>query len=249
MKIVAYTALHYGSPYLRWAIRSIIDYVDEYYVFYSARPSYGVATDLPCPDSRERLFTEALIGAGGKLRWYDGVWHAENQHRSAIFEVPGAKDANIVVILDADEIWSAGAISGAIEQARRFQVRNLRVPMVHFWRSFHRAILHDPAYPERIICPHITGHSENTADVGRARISHLGYSLPIDITQYKWRIHGHQSQYRKDCDWFEERFLSNADRDLHPVGSDYWNAERVNPADYMPAWMQEHPYWSREVIS
>ena len=36
MSVAAYTALHYGSPYLGAAIRSVIDSVDSYYILYAA---------------------------------------------------------------------------------------------------------------------------------------------------------------------------------------------------------------------
>ncbi len=44
--------------------------------------------------------------------------------------------------------------------------------MIHFFRSFYRAVLHDPAYPIRVIRPKYTGGE--VTYVGRS-IAHMGY--------------------------------------------------------------------------
>lgn len=75
---IAYTALHYGADYLGWAIRSVIDAIDEYVVLYAAQGSHVFRTTLPCPDNRKELYTIARQAARDKLRWYDGEWLAMN---------------------------------------------------------------------------------------------------------------------------------------------------------------------------
>ena len=87
MTIVAYTALHYGSPYLGAAIRSIIDDVDRYYVFYSANGSHGTPgnSGIAASESRRNLFNIAQVAAGDKLNWVDGNWQHEGQQRDTIF--------------------------------------------------------------------------------------------------------------------------------------------------------------------
>ncbi len=79
-------------------------------------------------------------------------------------------------------------------------------------------------------------------------VAHMGYAQSARITEYKLKTHGHIGQFRWDIDWFQDRFLANAQHDCHPVGSDYWNPEPVNPLDYMPDWMRNHPYFNLEVI-
>src|SRR5574342_223323 len=108
MKTDAYTALLYGSDYLAYAIRSVIDYVDEYHVIYDASGSgsHGSKTDRTCPDSRETLYALADGAAGHKLRWHDGTWPYEGAQRDAIHEY--APDADVILVLDADEVWPYG---------------------------------------------------------------------------------------------------------------------------------------------
>jgi len=242
MKVVAYTALHYGREYLGSAIRSIIDHVDEYYVLYSAKPSYGFPTDATCPESRDELYAIAMGAAGWKLRWHDGEWNGEGQHRDTIYTL--APDADVILVVDADEVWSSNLARIITDNINYdMMLRYIRLPMVHFWRSFYRAVIHDPAYPVRVIQPKRTG-GETTFPRDWAGIAHMGYAQSPAIVQYKWRIHGHQNQLRQDVDWFNDVYL-NKERttDLHPVGSEYWNWECVNPLDYLPAWMVEHKYF------
>lgn len=244
MKIVAYTALHYGRDYLRWAIRSVIDYVDEYVVLYSAVGSHGHKANSPCPETREELMRIASDAAKGKLAWYDGSWSHEGEQRDTIHDI--APQADAVIVLDADEIWPyAAMIPAAIEFGIRSRRGRLRLPMVHFWRSFHRAVLHDPAFPVRILLPKI---GNEAATYHTAPIAHMGYAQRTEIVDYKQLTHGHRGEWRRDIDWFRERYLANAKTDCHPVGSEYWNPEPVEYRTYLPAWMEDHPYATLEVI-
>lgn len=249
MKTIAYTALHYGRDYLASAIRSVIDSVDEYWVLYSAHGSHGSQTPLPCPDSRIALYDIAFKAAGKKLHWIDGNWRYENEQRESIYGY--APDADVILVLDSDEVWSDALIKiindkTIIEYWMMHGYRTVRAPMIHYWRSFYRCVLHDPAYPVRIIFPRNHGQDEPT--INHAHINHFGYAQRSEIVYYKQHTHGHKGEWRKDIDWYTERFMANAQFDCHPVGSEYWNPEAVNPTDYLPAWMMQHPYAHRELI-
>lgn len=254
MKIISYTPLHYGADYLASAIRSVIDHVDECWILYAAEGSHGHRTDVKCPDSRARLLSIAQLSAGPKLRWVDGDWTSEGDQRESIHQ--HAPDADVILALDADEIWPEtpdypGGLRSILESMlRQTKYHRFRWPMVHFWRSFHRAILHDPAFPERVIIPRNTGGDVDVMPAWNGRqppIAHMGYAQRPAIVQYKQHTHGHKGEWRQD-NWFENVFMANAQTNCHPVGSEYWNPESVNPADYMPSFMSEHPYWGKDVI-
>lgn len=261
MTIIAYTALHYGADYLGESIRSVIDHVDEYYVLYSAQGSHGHRTDRPCPDSKETLVDIAYRAAGAKLRWYDGVWPYEGAQRETIHEI--APHADLILVLDADEVWGEGLPRKAIDAGLSGAARTWRVPIIHYWRSFYRAVLRDPAFPVRVINPHVSGGEATldthwyTIDPKDTRlgdmwwtqlfINHFGYAQRSEIVEYKQHTHGHKGEWRKD-DWFNTKFMANAQTDCHPVGSQYWNPEQVQPLLHMPVWMQRHPYYGLEVI-
>lgn len=249
MRVVAYTALHYGSEYLAYAIRSIIDHVDAYYVLYAAKGSHGSRTSIPCPDTREQLYAIAQQAAGDKLVWVDGDWTQEGQQRDYIHTLE--PDADVVLVLDADEIWGDGLAESVITQAWKQTgwmgtIRNLRLPIIHYWRSFYRCVLRDPAYPVRAIFPHVL--NGEGAFATHRYINHMGYAQRAEIVQYKILTHGHKGEWRQDVDWLQDRFMVNAQMDCHPVGSTYWNPERVDPLSYMPRWMQDHPYYQMSLI-
>jgi glycosyltransferase involved in cell wall biosynthesis len=243
MKVVGFTALHYGRDYLGWAIRSIIDHIDEYHVAYTAIGSHGHRTPTPCPETRDELYAIAQQAAGDKLHWHDGEWPYEGAQRDSIFEY--APDADMIVVLDADEIWHPITISKVTSMPELS--RRILVPMVHFWRSFYRAVIHDPAYPVRVIYPN-SPSNETVTWSHLLPISHMGYAQRPEIVQYKQLTHGHRNEWRKDVDWFTDKFMANAQTDCHPVGSTYWNPERVDPMDYLPRWMMDHPFYFKDII-
>lgn len=239
MRTIAYTALHYGADYLGYAIRSVIDAVDAFYILYSSEGSHGHKTSEQCPDRMIDLYNIASGAAGDKLLWFNGVWAYEGQQRDDIHRLDPAAD--VVLVVDADEIWPADAVKAALAPS---PYRNHRMPMVHFWRSFYRAVLHDPAFPTRVIRP--KGEGDTTLQA--PPICHMGYAQRSELVRYKQAVHGHKNEWRRDCDWYQERFAANAQQDCHPVGSEYWNPEKVNPLHFMPDFMAEHPYAALDVI-
>lgn len=252
MKFIGYTALHYGREYLAWAIRSVVDHLDEYHVLYTAVGSHGSRTDVRCPETRDELYAIAVNAAGDKLRWHDGEWPHEGAQRDSIQDyVP---DADVILVLDADEIWPESLVMSALyhlSKARLVEYRNWRVPIIHYWRNFYKAVLRDPAYPIRVIYPQIKdsrgeGYIRNLS--GHEYINHFGYAQTPAIVQYKQLTHGHRGEWRRDINWYQDRFLANAQHDCHPVGSEYWNPETVNPLKYMPAFMVDHPFFHKGLI-
>lgn len=248
-KVIAYTALHYGRDFLASAIRSVIDYVDEMYVIYTPVGSHGHRTDAPCPESQEELFWIANDAAQGKLHWREGYFTHEGQQRDAIYQY--APDADVILTLDADEIWPPELVKCMVNLPNTGIAlpRRVRVPMIHFWRSLYRAVLHDPAYPERLWFRNAaTEESVTLRSTPDRPIAHMGYAQRSEIVGYKLLTHGHKNEFRRDCDWFHDIFMTNRQHDCHPVGSEYWNMEAVDPLDYLPEWMIDHPYYGLEVI-
>jgi hypothetical protein len=239
-KIVAYSALLYGKDYLESAIRSVIDYVDLYYVIYSHEGSHGHWTERPCPESETTLHHIAERAAGDKLRWFGGRFAHEGIQRETIHQL--APDADLIFVLDADEIWTPENVQKMLDTGAAGTERNILCRGVHFWRSFYRAVTNDYASPTRVINPHVAGGSRAVD----AYFAHMGYAQNSAIVEYKQHVHGHKAEWRQG--WFENKFAPNAQDDVHPTNVNFWNPVAVNPFDYMPSWMVEHPYANLEVI-
>lgn len=243
---VGYVCLHYGTCYLEWSIRSVIDDLDRLYVLYSPEGSHGHKSSIPCPDKREDLLAAAQRGAGDKLEWVDaGVFGYEGQHRDTIHKL--APTADVIVRLDYDEIYPEGLLRHILFLVRNTTARRYRIPFIHFYRSFNTAILHDPAYPEIVTVP---SRLDSEMTLPTDPVAHMGYAIPAYLMRYKLSIHGHKNELRMNADEYTDSIYLNRDRvtDLHPVGSEHWNIERVDPLDYMPTWMQEHPYYHKGII-
>ena len=252
MKTIAYTALHYGSEYLASAIRAAVNYVDEWHCLYTPHPSHGHNSSAICPDTETDLHEIAWQAAGSKLRWHVGNWHYEGQQRNSIHQY--APDADAILIVDSDEIYSEKLlenVASLIQLTSGYTgYRTLRLPFVHFYRDFRHAVIHDPAYPQRVIFPHVQNTSDATWDAHEGSVAHMGYCQSAETIRYKLSIHGHKSELRCSADAYVDSIYLNEQRwtDLHPVGSEYWNAEVVNPFDYLPYWMADHPNCVKDIV-
>ncbi len=239
-------ALHYGADYLASAIESIIDQVDVLHIAYSSEGSHGTQTAVPCPESQLQLQTIAHRIAGRKLHWHYDTWPHEGAQRDMIYQYE--PDADVIVVVDSDEVWHDDLLRDVLKRVPDMSYRNYRIPMVHFWRGFRRAIIDDFSFPVRIVCPKNNGNPD-TGSIPRewGVISHFGYAIRPDLMRYKWLIHGHRGEYRRG--WYKDVYLNKQARsDLHPTNKDFWNYQVVNPLDYMPEWMQEHPFYDMEWI-
>lgn len=243
-KVISMTCLHYGADYLAWALRSIVDSVDECWVLYTPQGSFGAHANMPCPDSEAVLFAAAQLGAGNKLRWHKGDYHNEGQHRDAIYTL--CPDFYVMMIVDADEIWQPGLAGDVVSHFERHpDHKSVRIVTPQFWRSFYRGMPNDGLYAEH-------GWNRHGTQTGMylesdKQIFHFGYAQNEAVTYYKQFTHGHRDEWKKD--WFDTKFLPNSQFDVHPVINNFWNAEALDPfAMGLPEWMRTHPYAGLEVI-
>jgi len=240
--VIAFVALHYGTDYLKWAIRSVIDHVDKVYIAYSSHGSHGSQTEVSCPDTRAELLMIAQYAAKEKLHWYEGDWCQENEQRNSIYAE--APDADMILVLDSDEIWRRDMVERVLRTAWQGDKRFYRCHGIHFWRSLWKAVANDYAAPERVICP----KRPEGMHILDAYFAHLGYAQRPEIVEYKQRIHGHKNEWRKDCDWYQDIFMRNRLTDCHPTNLNYWSPVSIDPLRYLPAMMSDHPYFEKAVI-
>lgn len=240
MKVVAYCALHYGASFLASAIRSVIEYADEFYVFYTPLGSHGFRSNAVCPDSRDDLMDIAREAAGERLRWYEGEYNSESEHRERIFRY--APDADAIIVVDSDEVYKPDQLEQLLTMTLEGKERNYLAYEMPFWRSFQRAI------PDRL-CQPVRAINPKNADGTRSTdtyFAHFGYCQPTKYIEYKMTVQGHRNDWRPE--WFTEKWLPNAQVDVHPTNHDFWTAQPVKPMNYLPEWMIDHPLSFYEVI-
>ena len=246
MRIISLTVCLYGCDYLKYALASVNLAVDAQYVLYTSQGSHGHRTNAVCPDTRDQLAALAIEGAGSKLRWVEKDFDNEGAQRDYIHVLE--PDADVIIVCDADEIYSEGLINeiNFLAHNVRPQHRRIRLPFWHYWRSFKRGFMHDPAFPERIICPKSKENDVSTLGTSHF-VHHFGYAQRSEIVQYKQLTHGHKAEWRKDCDWFNDVFMANRQTDCHPVGSDAWNCEDMDSSQ-LPRVLNDHPFREMDTI-
>lgn len=244
-RVTAVICLHFAKDYLPYAMRSVEDVVDDYLVMYSPVANHGVYNPaLTCPESREELQEIAFDTIPyPRLRWFTyDQWHGEGVQFKAAWP---HTDADVIVKLDADELWSPNLLADAIAHGIEQQAREIRVPLVHYWRSFHKGFTGDPAAPGRIYLREFEGgETTYTPPNAMGRIHHFGYAQPVELMRYKIATHGHSREFTNP-NWFNDVYLANRQTDCHPIGSDSWmQTEDITPPDFL----LDHPYAKLDLI-
>ena len=238
---LAYMILHTGKPYFRAAIEAMCPQVDTILILYSAKPSQGYTTDLVPPDTRDelrQLCPEAV--------WIEGEWRNEVEHTEAVKTYVGGYDW--LIRFDSDEIFPPGIVDEMISQANETKFKRYRIPFVHFWRSFSR-VCRDSSHPIRLERVGTADNSQTpTLDSkgGKYVVYHGGYAQPTKYIKYKMETSGHKTEWRPN--WFKDRWLANAQEDVHPVMfPTHWHTEDFDK-NLLPEVLKNHPYFDMEVI-
>lgn len=247
MKTFAYIPLHYGAEYLSEAIKSIDPLVDVILIFYTAKPSFGVATNVPCPESEDQLRAIAA-NASTKVNWVNINDQGEGRHRNNYQRYMNQCD--VMITTDADEVWWTDKLEEAIKTAyddkynNRFGVSG----KVDLWRSFDWQMV-DWFCPVRIL----TGGRDGQTNIVCPYL-HFGYAQSMPVIEYKMKIHGHFAEVKKlhgSIDMYMNKvrnWTPDQDNTFHPASRDIWKKAERYDKNLMPEIMQNHVNWGREII-
>ena len=251
MEIHTLTILHYGADYLSYALRSVYHSVDQLHIFYTPTPSHGHSTNVPPIETKEELQAAAYTyDPDDKIRWHDVIGATqEGDHRDLALKTVEAAGAEIVLVVDYDEIWPADTLTLFLSDIwERGAARNNLVNMIHFWRSFNWAC-EDNGWPVRIIDLRF---DKGTKYLSADRVFHFGYAITDKVMRYKWQIHGHKNELQPD--WFVNKWQVWPPPDnCHPTngrnekGEAFWSPEPFNK-ERLPEFMRTHPFYSLEKI-
>ena len=262
-KIAGFTELAYGADYLKYALRSILPHIDEYYIAYSPYPTRG-NNPYKCPDTRDELFqiaADACAEFGKPLTWWENPgWWGRYDQRNSVWDKAGHCD--LLIITDADEVWADGAPEHLIKSALAGNTRFWRLPYNFLWRSFNWHCEYrenNVAWPLRATRPDLPGaRGEPSTWIKdfdeRWMVHEFGFARKPRDFFYKLPSHGHFRNDQID-DWFTRVWLpwnpeTGQMEDVHPYRNDGERFPRIEPFDRMllPEQMREHPYWDMSVI-
>lgn len=243
-KTTASYILHYGREWLFHSMRSVRPFVDEIRVFYTPKPSHGHTSQLQCPETREELHT---ISKQFDAVWHEGLYPQEGQHRD--YAIANCKEAGaeVILVVDADEIWLPEELKYALDYVRNnpFRIGRWCVNMLHFWRSL-RWVCNDSMWPTRIIVP-TRGHGIGYVSHNECQPLHMGYAQTPEIIEYKMSIHGHKDEIRPG--WFGQMFLAWRPEmgDVHPTCEDTWTPKPYD-RNLISDVVGDHSYFHLEII-
>ena len=130
MKIFASYIIHYGAEWLYWSVRSVLQtgLVDQVYIHYTPTPSHGHATNMPCPETHDQIF-DSLRNLQGNVTWIDYLnpFRHEGEHRTAAVNRCFADGADLVMVVDADELWDEDSLRRCIVFIQDNHARTYRV--------------------------------------------------------------------------------------------------------------------------
>jgi hypothetical protein len=252
MRVHSLTILHYGKDYLSYALRSVYHSVDQLHVFYTSTPSHGHSTNVPPIETKEELMSAAYAyDPDDKVKWYDmaGVTQ-EGQQRDMALKTVEAAGAEIVVVVDCDEVWPTELVNKAVGEIKYYRARYYLVNMIHCWRSFNWAIC-DNGWPVRLIDLKQDNHTAYI-DQNVGRVFHFGYAITNRVMRYKWQIHGHKGELRPN--WFNDKWSRWPPPDnCHPTngrneaGEPFWTPRMFDKLK-LPEFMRDHPFWGMDKI-
>jgi hypothetical protein len=249
MKTLAYIPLHYGKEYLKYAIQSVEASVDTVLILFSPHPTYGHHTSLSNPDKTEEL--RSIVNQFTKCKWIEipSGLNGEGRHRDLAIQYGVDNKFDIVLAVDADEVWKPETVEPAIKSAydqgqRRYATNHQG--WFHFWRSFNE-VCRDGFEPIRL-----TNLKRSNNDQGRVTesiIYHFGYANCVNLQEYKMSIHGHKSEIADN--WFAKKWLNykrGETKQLHPASRDIWNETESFDKNTLPDFMKDHPYFNFDRI-
>jgi len=241
MKVMAYYPVHYGAEYFDVSIKSINDRVDKILVLYTPNPSYGHGTDKKCPETENEL-KEIAFSASNKIEWIKIEANNEGNHRSIAFN--NAKDYDIMLTLDTDEVWNPESLDSSIKQAYDGEAWRRNISgFIHFWRSFNW-VCRDGFQPARIFNLRRNNNQEVSLD---GTIYHFGYAQSNKIMDYKFDIHGHKNEIKEG--WLENTYYkwNSETKDLHPTCG-VWGQATPFDKNVLPQFLKDHPNFNKEII-
>lgn len=249
MKVLAFSVLHYGKEYLREAIESVKNNVDEHLIAYTGIPSFGYSTDMQNPDTEAEL--KEICNEFDHVTWLDITSRnirAENIHRQIAIDYARQNNFDIILVVDSDEVWIPGKVQEAIDYAYASKNGHFCVKgsqWVTLWKSFNEFVT-DGFAPVRLFNLH--NDLSKSEHIAKGFIYHMGYCISNELIAYKISCHGHRADFDKNKNWHDKKWLnykSGQTRFLHPATEAYWQEAKPFDKTTLPDLLKKHVNYSK----
>lgn len=245
MKVLGFMPIHYGKEYLEASLKSIVDECEKVLIAYTPNPSHGFSSINYCPDSKDDIYNICVSVLGSKLIWSENTYNAENKHREAVMDY--ASDYDLVLSVDADEVYEPKELRSALEYAYNNKQRYYGLKgYINFWRCFDFACF-DGFRPVRI--ENLRNNNTEQNLECPLTVYHFSTAQSEPVMRYKYSIFGHAPEVRDGWldnvhyGWRRDNELKN----LHCVANDIWNAEPFDK-NTLPDILKQHPNFNKEYI-
>ena len=245
MKVLAFTVLHYGKEYLRQAIESVKDHIDEHLIVYTSLPSFGYTSELKNPDTRQDL--QDICDQFQHVTWMDitgDLIHQENQHRNYGTNYASKNGFDVMLVIDSDEVWDRSRVNEAILHAYHSDSGQILVrgsQWVTLWKSFNEYVT-DGFAPVRLFNLH--NDPSKPEHIEKGFIYHMGYCISDELMNYKISCHGHKADFENNKNWHDKKwtnYQSGVTRFLHPATEAYWQEAKPFDKTTLPDLLKNHP--------
>lgn len=272
IKVLGFMPLHYGADYFTEACRSVLPAVDELFVCYTPRPSYGHAGEIKRPkrDKEVNLYKQFIElrkypeAAGKRLKWeVTTKSKGESQHRNIGSIYAQKQSFDIMVSFDSDEIWDTDSLFDCVHQAYNSSQKYFYTEhsgWKHFYRSFGE-YCQDSFQPVRLV--NFNNYVTSYGVVTGCKIYHMGYAIKEDVMDYKLSCHGHKGEidiseftqiwnnYNKnEWDVYIESgdFIPDKSATLHPVSKQVWRKTKLQDKNELPDLLKNHKFFNLNKI-
>ena len=250
--IHSYSIVHYGKDYINAALQSVLPFVEQAHIFYTPLPSHGQQSSVRPIETSEEIQEEIKQLNTDKILWHN-TSRLKYEGNQRDYAVKFCKDAgaDIIIVLDYDEVWPVETLQRALEIVEYGQGRNWLINFTHLWRSFNHCC-RDQGWPVRFIDLRVDDDSNGFIPKEAGDIYHFGYAITDKVMKYKWEIHGHKSEMRPgwlDNQWQQKPPVENC----HPTNSrneediGFWNTEPFDKYQ-LPEFVRQHKFWHLDKI-
>ena len=209
--IYAIYRIHYGLDFLGKSINSIIDEVDQVFVFWSKQPWFKGTKDLPPLNENVSEFCKQFPT---KVTVYEREFDLPDGQYTQMYShvVTGHNLPKKVLMMEPDMVWEKSQIKKAIELTDK----EISFNQIEFWKNEEWYIKRDrpgPTLYNGTVNSTLKGcWSDKKKTHDTIKCFNYGFCLSPEVMKYKHEVAIQSSKYYGDSQpsevWYEKKWLN-----------------------------------------